>query len=591
MQLYMPSHAMKFAPRILAAILLLTAVAGAAESPTTEPTAEPSTRPTLTREQKVDQLVNFLNDEYAQLLKSPDWIERSLAAISLSRLPGTRATDQLIGIANKDTVPAVRIVAWQAVLSRAKFLSDAQYAAWLDVTAKMAAKDIFRGSTRVGLLRVMAINPPTRPAKLCFVSIFAQTNALDPHDIPVLDALADCLAAWQTPDLGEYLFNRLHNLNDAYRAEYILHKAGFDLPWAGEHMDLGSAAMWKLAIDNDQAYLKQSKTDWKVMKAAAPEAWKKLTAQLVPSTDLDAPIDPNDDEWRKETELGRVNPKPLDVVFVVDATGSMQPVLDFLKADIGQIKTALELVSTSPRIGITFYRDQGDTFVTRGLKLTDKLNTLGAFIDTVDAHGGGDRPEAVLDALTDCLKNNPWAWKRDGRRAIVLLTDAPPHPQTQDDCVGIAKACKEHDIRLHVMKVRSNEDQSDLSALDDLAAAAGTEPMWMPLPDRGATRFPLPAKFDGEEFAACRVAYAPPPDSADRQILKRLLVEAINPKFGDRVEPLVDVILALTTQSTIEKRAVFAVPDIDVPGADNGQGGQGGGAGGGGGGARDPQER
>ncbi len=535
-------------------------------------TTAPTTRPELTREQQTNQLFDYLNDQYAKLLKSPDWIERSLACISLARVPGARAADQLIGVVRYDTTPVVRIVAWQSVLARAKWLDLAQYQAWLDATNGMAKKDLFRGTTRVGLLRTMALNPPTRGAKLGWVGIFGQTNALESRDIPVLDALGDCLLAWKTPDVGEYLFNRLNNLNDAYRAEYILHRVGMNSAWAGEHMDLGSVPMWKLTIDNARDDLRHSRTDWKPMADAAPEAWKKLEPQFVPRPDLDAPIDPNDADWRKETELGRVNPKPLDVVFVVDATGSMQPVIDFLKRDIGTIKSALELVSSQPRIGVTFYRDFGDVFLTRSTRLTDKLATLDAFIGSMDAHGGVDRPEAVREGLNDCLKENPWAWKRDGRKVVVLMTDAPPHPDSQEDCLNLAKACKDNGVSLQIVKVKTNEDQSDLVALDDMATAAGTEPMWMPLPHHDVPRFNLPALVAGEGLEATRVAFAPPDDSGDRQILKRLLVQAINPNFADRVEPLVDIILALTAPSTAEKRLPFGLPDR--PGnAPNGGGG------------------
>jgi len=265
-------------------------------------------------------------------------------------------------------------------------------------------------------------------------------------------------------------------------------------------------------------------------------------------------------------------------------------VIDFLKRDIGTIKNALELVSNQPRIGVTFYRDFGDTFVTRSTRLTDKLATLDAFISAMDAHGGVDRPEAVREALNDCLKENPWAWKRDGRKVIVLITDAPPHPDSQEDCVKLAKACKDNGVTLLIVKVKTDDDQSDLVALDEMAQAAGTEPMWMPQPARGEPRFTLPAAFDREAIEGTRVAFAPPEDSADRQILKRLLVQAINPQFADRVEPLVDIILALTAPCPPEKRLPFGVPDRPGNGGNAGGGG-GGGDGGGMGQHHDPQDR
>jgi hypothetical protein len=260
-------------------------------------------------------------------------------------------------------------------------------------------------------------------------------------------------------------------------------------------------------------------------------------------------------------ELGKVDPRPLDVVFVVDATGSMGHVLAMLKRDIGQIKLAMELISGQPRIGVTFYRDYGDTFVTRSTKLTDRLNTLDAFIGAMDARGGGDRPEAVVDALAEALRDNPWAWKRDGRRAVFLLADAPPHPATQADCLKIAKGCADNAVQLHIAKVRDPmEDQSDLSALDEIAKTAGTEPLWLPAAQRAPLHYSPPARANAETMDAVRLAAPPPADSASKQILRRLITSAINPKYADRVDPVVELMLGVTSASESEKRLPFGIP-------------------------------
>src|SRR5207248_6966675 len=118
---------------------------------------------------------------------------------------------------------------------------------------------------------------------------------------------------------------------------------------------------------------------------------------------------------------------------------------------------ATSLVSESARIGITFYRDQGDMFVTRSLRLTDRLPELQAAISNIDAAGGEDTPEAVYEALVDAVSNNPWRWDKSVRRAIVLVTDAPPHADTQSACEKIARDCKEHSVTLYVVKASTNE--------------------------------------------------------------------------------------------------------------------------------------
>ena len=49
------------------------------------------------------------------------------------------------------------------------------------------------------------------------------------------------------------------------------------------------------------------------------------------------------------------------------------------------------------------------------------------------------------------------------------------------------------------------------------------------------------------------------PAAGDRQILTGLLADAINPQFRDRVEPLVAIMLALTSEYVPEKREIFGV--------------------------------
>jgi hypothetical protein len=40
------------------------------------------------------------------------------------------------------------------------------------------------------------------------------------------------------------------------------------------------------------------------------------------------------------------------------------------------------------------------------------------------ADGGGDTPEAVVDALHDVLK---LSWRAEGTKICILISDAPPH--------------------------------------------------------------------------------------------------------------------------------------------------------------------
>lgn len=120
----------------------------------------------------------------------------------------------------------------------------------------------------------------------------------------------------------------------------------------------------------------------------------------------------------------------VDVAFVVDATGSMQDEIDFLKAEMNDI------IYRSKRIGDqlnfrfanVFYRDVGasEEYTTRSMDFTRVLSTAVNFITEQKANGGGDTPEAVEVALDSAI--NRLSWSAEARaRVIFLVLDAGPH--------------------------------------------------------------------------------------------------------------------------------------------------------------------
>jgi hypothetical protein len=548
--------------RVNIALALVLLLASAARSATTTQTAS-------TRDENVDAVEYLSSTVYAKLLNSPDWLDRSLGLISLARLPGHGPTEMILHHVQTDATPAVRIVAWQCLLARAKSITPTQYKKWREATAALVKADAFRGQTRVGLIRMLALEPPTQQTRRLWCSLFDHTSAMEQQDVPVLDALGDCLKAWRSPELLKFLGGKLDSPDDAYRAEYLLHHAGVDAPWAGEHSDVGFGRMWEIANEGYAKWWHDNGKDWKEIKhPEADNPWRNLEAQFIPAADPALKIDRFDEKWKKELEIGTPDLRGLDVVFVVDATGSMQWLLDYLKRDITRILRATALVSGKPRIGITFYRDQGDMFVTRSVRLTEHLPELQAAISNISAEGGEDTPEAVYEALVDALSNNPWRWEKSVRRAVVLITDAPPHPQTQEACERVARDCKEHAVTLYVVKASADE----LPQLNALASAAGGHAVAVKDLHRTGWPYPLP-QLRGNTWYT-RLATAPGEDPADLQILTGLLADAINPDFRDRLEPLVAIMLALTTEYVPEKREIFGVASPDEGPHDPGRGPQ-----------------
>ncbi len=132
----------------------------------------------------------------------------------------------------------------------------------------------------------------------------------------------------------------------------------------------------------------------------------------------------------------------LDLVFLVDATGSMGDEIDKLKATLQTIAGEVARLPSQPDLcfGLVAYRDKGDEFLIRAHDLTNDVNGFQGVLNALQAAGGGDYPEAMNEALHDTV--HKLSWRGDGAtRLVVLLADAPPHldyggPQYDDDMMA-----------------------------------------------------------------------------------------------------------------------------------------------------------
>ncbi|WP_129039760.1 vWA domain-containing protein [Chryseobacterium sp. CH21] len=123
----------------------------------------------------------------------------------------------------------------------------------------------------------------------------------------------------------------------------------------------------------------------------------------------------------------------LDLAFVVDATGSMGDEISYLQSELLDVLKKIEgkLKNTTVRYGSVFYRDQGDEYVTRKFDFSDKAEDLIGFIKKQSAGGGGDTPEAVVEALKVSVDELKWS-NENSTKIMFLILDAPPHHSEQN---------------------------------------------------------------------------------------------------------------------------------------------------------------
>ena len=163
----------------------------------------------------------------------------------------------------------------------------------------------------------------------------------------------------------------------------------------------------------------------------------------------------------------------LDVVFVFDATGSMETVLADARARVNDAATVLSALVPQFRLGAVAFRDRGDEFVTKSVKLTRDHYAIVDFLDGLQAGGGGDRPEAVEEALREAVQRMPF--QQGSRRIVIVVGDAPPHADGVGAARTIAASLKERNGVLHaVYAAQRGRTEPDAQAFfADLAQRSG----------------------------------------------------------------------------------------------------------------------
>jgi len=124
----------------------------------------------------------------------------------------------------------------------------------------------------------------------------------------------------------------------------------------------------------------------------------------------------------------------IDVVFVVDSTGSMGDEIEVVKQKIRDMIFTISNGQPKPivRYGLVAYRDRGDLFVTKKFPLTDGQNDITANISGLSADAGGDTEESVNEALNTAINDMNWDNSSNTRKIIFLIGDAGPHKDYQE---------------------------------------------------------------------------------------------------------------------------------------------------------------
>jgi hypothetical protein len=130
----------------------------------------------------------------------------------------------------------------------------------------------------------------------------------------------------------------------------------------------------------------------------------------------------------------------VDIVFCIDVTGSMDPIIDAVKAnalrfydDVQTNLTAKGKNVDELRVRVIAFRDlaaDGDAALQESpfFRLPAEQSAFSDFVNGLLAEGGGDAPESGLEAVA-LAANSQWTTRGDRRRQVVVVwTDAPALP-------------------------------------------------------------------------------------------------------------------------------------------------------------------
>lgn len=150
----------------------------------------------------------------------------------------------------------------------------------------------------------------------------------------------------------------------------------------------------------------------------------------------------------------------LQVLFLMDTTGSMQDEIDRLKSSVDSVARRIGDLADL-EFALTLYRDRGDEYVTRTTGFTGDVAAFRDTLAQVRAEGGGDKPEDLGAALAEAL-DKP-AWRDDAVKLVFLVADAAPHLDYQDEppYTGSVTAAARRGIKIEPIASSGLDDQGE----------------------------------------------------------------------------------------------------------------------------------
>jgi hypothetical protein len=157
--------------------------------------------------------------------------------------------------------------------------------------------------------------------------------------------------------------------------------------------------------------------------------------------------DPRDVPEQVRQVIAAIEGPELDLVLVIDTTQSMAHLITTVQKDLVPSLLGEMERFESYRIGVVFFRDYFEEYLTRPYPFQDNVQNVQNIVDRAVARGGRDIPEAVFEGLYAGLIR--YDWEAENRR-IILIGDAPPHPRPRGNVTPemVFEAARERNVQI-----------------------------------------------------------------------------------------------------------------------------------------------
>ena len=194
--------------------------------------------------------------------------------------------------------------------------------------------------------------------------------------------------------------------------------------------------------------------------------------------------------------------------------------------------------------------------MTRNIPLTESAGDLQKRLAPEGPKGGGDIPEALLEALVAMVKHQKWSASSKAKKVVVIMSDAPPQEKTLGKIEKFITIWADRGFQFHCIKVETskyverrlklpNYDKK-LTTLDKIAKWGNGTSEWVAF----WTQSQMNPRYRG-------TARPTEGNMAERVILRQVLRAALDISYRERVDAFIGLLLEYVEEPLKETRKPF----------------------------------